>query len=340
MDFMINIDLKPLPARINYNDKLLLVGSCFTEHIGNAMIDLKYDVMQNPNGILFDPSSVCRSLQSYIKPRKYLETDLFENAGVFHSWQHHSRFSGIDKTATVKLMNETQEKAQTFLKQANWIIITLGSAFFYQLSEEATMANEQAGAAVANCHRAPAQWFRKNLLTIDNIISEFDSCLHQLFHFNPALKIIFTISPVRHTRDGVQENNRSKARLIESVHQLVNKFDRLYYFPAYELVIDVLRDYRFYDIDLVHPNYMATEFVLEKFNSVCVDEASVKLSQEIKKLVIARRHKAFQPETQAHRDFLAVHLERTRQLQEKYPFLDLHEEINYFSAGGTGAQIL
>ncbi|MGB3154209.1 MAG: GSCFA domain-containing protein, partial [Chitinophagaceae bacterium] len=147
----------------------------------------------------------------------------------------------------------------------------------------------------------------------------------------PKLNIIFTVSPVRHIRDGVVENNRSKARLIESVHQMVSRFEQAHYFPAYELVIDVLRDYRFYDIDLVHPNYAATEFVLEKFAENCMEEQTQQLMQEVKKIVIARKHKAFQPTTKAHQQFLHTHFEKASAMQQKYPFLDLTEEVVYFS---------
>ena len=136
---------------------------------------------------------------------------------------------------------------------------------------------------------------------------------------------------VRHLRDGVVENNRSKARLIEAVHQVVNRFEGHYYFPAYELVIDVLRDYRFYDIDLAHPNYAATRFVLDHFTRACIDEESRALMDEVKKLVTARKHRAFQPETTAHRDFMRLQLEKAVSLKEQYSFLDLDEEIRYFS---------
>jgi len=187
--------------------------------------------------------------------------------------------------------------------------------------------------AVANCHRAPAQTFRKHLMTIGEIVSELDGCLFRLFNFNPDLRVIFTVSPVRHIRDGVVDNNRSKARLIESVHHLTGKFDRLYYFPAYELVIDVLRDYRFYDIDMVHPNYPATAFVLEKFVRHCIDEPGQRLVEEVKKIVTARRHRPFQPATLAHRRFLQDHFNKAVELAREYPFLDFQEELNYFSAG-------
>jgi hypothetical protein len=169
-------------------------------------------------------------------------------------------------------------------------------------------------------------------MTTDEIISNLESCVVQLFQFNSGLKIIFTVSPVRHIRDGVVDNNRSKARLIEAVHHLVGKYERLCYFPAYELVIDVLRDYRFYDADLVHPNYMATEFVLEKFAEAFIDEPTQSLMGEVKSIMIARRHKAFQPDTMAHKQFLKTYFDRTKALKEKYSFLDLDEEIQYFDS--------
>jgi GSCFA family len=337
MDFIVNIDLKKLPKPINYRDKILLIGSCFTEHIGNALSDSKFSVLQNPNGILFDPASVCKSLLSYIENKQYNESDLFKLNEVWHSWQHHSRFSNINAKEAVRIINESQQTAHSFLKEANWLIITLGSSFSYRLTELAESSKASPfgggleGASVANCHRAPAQWFNKHLLEIDETISMLENCYNQLMQFNSGLNLIFTVSPVRHLRDGVIENNRSKARLIEAVHHIAGKFENAFYFPAYELVIDVLRDYRFYDIDLAHPNYMATEFVLEKFAETCINEFSQQLMQDIKKIVIARKHKAFQPETKAHREFLKNYFEKVKILQKEFPFLDLKEELDYFS---------
>ena len=250
---------------------------------------------------------------------------------MWHSWNHHSRFSDINAKNAVENINKSQQKAHDFLKEANWIIITLGSSFCYRLQEQHQHSSVEEKGSVANCHRAPAQWFSKYLQEAEEITFMLDNCLQQLLRYNPTLNIIFTVSPVRHIRDGVVENNRSKARLIESVHHIVSRFEQAHYFPAYELVIDVLRDYRFYDIDLVHPNYLATEFVLDKFAESCIDEQTRQLMQEVKKIVIARKHKAFQPETKAHQQFLMSHFEKTKALQEKYPFLDLKEELVYFS---------
>ncbi len=334
MEFQLPIKINALPAPLTYRDRLLLVGSCFTEHIGNKLQELKFDVLQNPNGILFDPQSVASSLVSYIQNRQYTADDLFYLNEVWQSWQHHSLYSGMDREACLQRINAAQQKAHHFLQHAACIIITLGSSFSYRLAPGAPAAVVQQNGitAVANCHRAPAQWFNKHLMGIEETNAALDNCIHQLLHFNPDLTIIFTVSPVRHIRDGVTENNRSKARPIEVVHNLVNKFDRLYYFPAYELVIDVLRDYRFYDIDMVHPNYPATEFVLEQFIRYCFDSPTQQAMEDIRKIVIARKHRAFQPATHAHRQFLLSHLEKTKALQEKYPFLDLAEEIAYFSA--------
>jgi len=299
------------------------VGSCFTEHIGNYLQEVKFRTLQNPHGILFDPISVCNSITSYIENKIYNETDLFYLNEAWHSWQHHSRFSGMDKIDVLNKINASQKEAHQFLQQADWLIITLGSSFVYKLVE-----NNQ---AVANCHKAPAQTFTKHLNTIEETIVALDTLMYRLFQFNPHLKILFTISPVRHLRDGVVDNNRSKARLIEAIHHLVNKFDKLHYFPAYELVIDVLRDYRFFDIDLAHPNYAATQFVLEKFAQSCFSEEASHLMEEIKKLVIAYNHKPFNAQSNQHQNFLKNQLEKTKQIQKNYSYLDFSKEIEYFS---------
>lgn len=328
---MLDINIPSPPVRIGYRNSILLTGSCFTAHIGNSLSELKFNVLQNPNGILFDPRSVASSLVSYVQNKHYTREDLFYLNEVWNSWQHHSIFSHMDAEQCLRQINQSQQQAHSFLKKADWLIITLGSAFSYHLTVQTPGDALKSETGVANCHRAPGQWFNKHLMSIEEINAALDGCLHQLWHFNRKIKVIFTVSPVRHIRDGVTENNRSKARLIEVVHHLSNKFDNIYYFPSYELVIDVLRDYRFYDIDMVHPNYAATEFVLEKFVQHFVDEEARELMQEIKKIVTARKHKAIQPATQAHQRFLRTHLQKAQALQQQHAFLDLSEEINYFS---------
>ena len=335
MEFFLNMQIPSPKEKINYRDPIILLGSCFTEHIGEFLGDLKFTVFQNPNGILFDPFSVSNSILSYIGRKSYQEEDLFQLNDLWHSWQHHSVFDHTDRHSAIRRINESQNKAHEFLKHARWLIITLGTAFSYQLSDTVPTA-QRAGAGtsaaeVANCHRAPAPWFNKHLMTIEKIRRVMEQSMDQLYAFNPSIRTILTVSPVRHSRDGVVENNRSKARLLEVVHQLVEKYERACYFPAYELVIDVLRDYRFYDIDMVHPNYQATNFVLEKFCAHFVDEESNALMDEIRKVIQAKKHRPFFPETQLHQQFRKNFLERTLALKSKYDFLNFEEEIAHFS---------
>jgi GSCFA family len=331
MQFQLNPDIKPFAQKISYTDKIMLMGSCFTEHIGNALADLKFQTLQNPNGILYSPDAVCRALNTYISGKEYNEKDLFYLNEVWNSWQHHSRFSNIDKTVCLQKINVSQKAAHEFLTDADWLIITLGSAFCYVL--DTASVSRPAGNGVANCHRAPTTWFKKILLPVDEIIMLLNECIANIKVYNSKCKIIFTVSPVRHIRDGIVENNRSKARLIEAVHSVIESNDDCFYFPAYELVIDVLRDYRFYDSDLVHPNYAAAEFVMEKFIETCMDARTPEIMQEVRQLVIARKHRPFQPQTRAHAQFLQANFTKAVALQEQYPFLNLKEEIEYFSSG-------
>ena len=324
MELMLNFSVPKADQQITHRHNILSIGSCFTEHIGNALRDYKFPVLQNPNGILFDPISVCKSLTSYIYNQQYSEKDFFKLNELWHSWQHHSRFSHTNLDAALQKVNTSQNGAHQFLKEADWLIITLGSSFHYRLVEEGY-------APVANCHRAPAQWFQKHLLGIDEMVAALDNVIHQVFHFNKKVNIIFTISPVRHIRDGVVDNNRSKARLLEVVHHLVNKFNRLYYFPSYEIVIDVLRDYRFYDIDMVHPNYLATEYVLQQFIQAYTSTETQSLIKELKSINIAYKHRSAHAETDAHQKFLNLYLLKVEQLQQQHPHLDFAKEIEYFS---------
>ena len=210
-------------------------------------------------------------------------------------------------------------------------MITLGSAWVYTLSEKASLYKP--GIVAANNHKAPAEWFLKKLLTPEMVLQELDQMIHRLFHFNPDLRIIFTISPVRHIREGLIDNNRSKAVLIQAVHHLCAKFDRLHYFPAYELVIDDLRDYRFYSEDLVHPNYYATQYVWEKFVKACMDEKTEKLMESVHSINLAFRHKPFNVDSKQHQAFLQSFLEKTRVLKAQHPYLDFEKEISFFSGG-------
>lgn len=324
MQLTLELNIPQLPKPIQYPAKLLLIGSCFTENMSDRLVQHKFDILSNPHGILFNPLSVAYSIESYINNKEYTKADLFYLNELWNSWDHHTRFSHTDAEKALQLINQSQGEAASFIREADYVIITLGSAFQYYLTE-----NHQ---PVANNHRAPAQWFEKRLLDINTITSALSHAIDKLLQVNSTATIIFTISPVRHIRDGVVDNNRSKARLIEAVHELCNKYAQSYYFPAYELIIDILRDYRYYDIDFVHPNYLATSFVWEQFVKACVHPDAQVLMKDLLEISTARAHRTRFPDTDAHRKFKASYAEKITTLQKKFPFLKLEEELKYFNS--------
>jgi hypothetical protein len=328
MKFHFEFDIKKLERSMTHRDKIFLIGSCFTENIGDQLKRYKFSVLENPNGILFNPVSVTEALTACIENRELGPDDLFSYREGWHSWKHHSRFSGLSVAEALDRINASTRKAHAFLKESDHIMITLGSAWVYTLTEKA--ANAKKGSIAANNHKAPADWFQRRLLTLEEVLGALDHLMHRLFLFNPRIRIIFTISPVRHLREGVVENNRSKALLIQAVHHIAEKFEGLYYFPAYELVIDDLRDYRFYAEDLVHPNYFATRYVWEKFVEACVDGKTKALMEEIHAINLGRQHKAFNPGSAEHTKFLRNFYQRTKTLQEQYPYLDFRNELEHF----------
>jgi hypothetical protein len=272
---------------------------------------------------LFNPLSVASSLDGYLDGRLYRKDELFYLNELWNSWDHHTRFSDINVDTALSNINRSQAAASAFIQDADWLIITLGSAFQYYLKD--------VNRPVANNHRAPAQWFEKRLLSIDDIVTALSDVLNKLFMANSYARVLFTISPVRHIRDGVIDNNRSKARLIEAVHLLCQEFEKAHYFPAYELIIDILRDYRYYDIDFVHPNYLATSFVWEQFVQSCIAPPTREVMQQVQEIITARSHRSRFPETEAHKKFLASYAAKATALMQQYPYLNLNGEVRYFS---------
>ncbi len=331
MKFHYEFAIKKMEQPINHHHSILLIGSCFTENIGGLLNNSKFRVLENPSGILFNPVSVADVLKMYINNEIITAENLFSYNESWHSWKHHSRCSGITADEAVKKINKSTIEAHQYLKQADYLFITLGSAWVYQLTDKAVGAG--IGTTVANNHKAPSDWFEKKLLSPSEIVVLFNKLLQELKLFNPHLRVIFTISPVRHLREGVIENNRSKAALIQSVHELEQAYEYLYYFPAYELVIDDLRDYRFYSEDLVHPNYHATQYVWEKFTEACLSNNTQQLLRQIKEINLAYQHLPFNAETQAHQAFLKKYAILTKQLMEIHPEIDYTDTLAYFKTG-------
>lgn len=302
------------------------MGSCFAEEIGEKLQEHRFNTLINPHGILYNPLSITSALTSYLDGKVYTREDLFQHNDSWNSWDHHSRFSGLTPEATLENINRMQAAAVQSIDNADWLILTLGSAHAYALKENNRL--------VGNCHKVPAGNFYKRLLTVDEVVTALDNVMHRLFFRNKKINILFTVSPVRYIRDGVVENNLSKAVLLQSVHHLVNKFNRLFYFPAYELVIDDLRDYRFYKEDLVHPNELAINYVWEQVIKAGISEGSQGLLHQIADINRAAHHRPFNPESSQHQQFLRTYAARVKQLMVEHPELKLDDLLAHFLVGG------
>ncbi len=320
MQFHLPFSIPAFSEKINYSDKMLLMGSCFAENIGDTLNRYKFDVTINPHGVLYNPSSIAVALRSYVENKKLQEADLFYANETWNSKDHHSRFSNTNQQTCLTEINDAISGGHQRIKNAEWLFITFGSSFIYKRN----------GQLVGNCHKLPQKEFVKSMLTSAEIIEDYRSLIQELKKINKNLKIVFTVSPVRYVRDGLVENNHSKARLIEAVHHLVEEYANVFYFPAYELVMDDLRDYRFYKSDLLHPNEQAIEYVFEKLMTATFSEATKLLFGKLKDIITAKHHRPFHPETEAFVKFKNTYLIRCNELQQEFPLLNLKDELDYF----------
>jgi hypothetical protein len=319
-----HIPLVPTPAavRIDLRHPILLAGSCFTEHMAERLRNHKFRVLDNPNGILFNPHSLSTSLRRAVHAEPYTSADLFQQDGLWVSWDFHGRYAHPDPEAALQAMNLSLAQAHAFLKGCRWVILTLGSAFVYRLAD---------GRIVANCHKVPSQHFTRSLLGVDETVRCLSDMVADISAVAPDLRFILTVSPVRHLRDGFVDNNRSKAVLITAAHALCERYDNVSYFPAYELVIDDLRDYRFFMEDMVHPNHLATEYVWERFTTAHIEPASREIMKDIARLRAAMSHRPLHPDSVPHADFRRRHFERVLDLTARLPWIDFSQELAFFT---------
>jgi hypothetical protein len=313
MKLHLDLDIAALQPALQHRSQVLLTGSCFTEHIGSHMQRLKMNTFLNPHGIIFNPSSIAHSLRTCMRAIPYTANTLFLQNELWHHWDFHSRYSHTQRETALQSMNTSLLQAHDFLKTADWLFITLGSAYQYHYKPDAY--------PVANCHKVPAHQFDKKLLQADHLLTDWQQLMQELLQFNPKLQVLFTVSPVRHYRDGLIENNLSKAQLLLLCHALCNTWEQAHYFPAYELVIDVLRDHRFYDADLVHPNIQAVDYVWERFVAAAFDVDQQTLLQKIQKIVTATQHRVQHTATDANRKFQLQLQLQIQELQQAYPYL-------------------
>jgi hypothetical protein len=320
MALITEIQIPEFTSKMDYSKGMMFFGSCFSENIGQKMIDLKYRVDMNPFGILYNPQSIANSLKFLLDQQPFTEYDLFQDQGLWNSFYHHSRFSDVDKDVVLNNMNNRLVESHKFLKTADFLVITFGTAWAYELANS--------GQVVSNCHKVPASFFNRVRLTRHEISVAYRHLLEELWSFNPNLKVIFTISPIRHWKDGAVENQVSKSTLILALDHLRNDFSNrgLSYFPSYELMMDELRDYRFYAEDMIHLSPVAIEYIFNRFSDFLISKESMNISKKVLKIRKSMLHRPVNTESSDYEKFLRQTLEEINQLNADLPNLDFNDE--------------
>lgn len=318
MNLYTTVEMPVLPE-LSHDATLLMMGSCFTTEIGSKLTKTKFKVDVNPYGVLYNPSSIATALKEMLQNKHYMPEELFRHQDYWHSLMHHSDFSAPAIEETLQRINRRIEVAHEELKDLNILMLTWGSAWVY---EEKT-----GGKVVGNCHKLPEKQFRRRKLTVEEIVDDYTSLLTGMFARIPALKVLLTVSPIRHLRDGLHENQLSKATLLLAVNRLQEIFQgRLFYFPAYEILLDELRDYRFYADDMVHPSAQAVEIVWERLVEKCMSSETQILMKRLQELERALAHRPLHPENEEYKRFLQQIMLKIEEIQKKYPYLDLEKE--------------
>jgi len=270
-------------------------GSCFAENMASKFMNAGFSIDLNPFGIAYNPLSLSQNLNRLLDNRPYGADELFNDNEIYHSFSHHSRFSGADPDEVLTKINSRMDQSSAFLRTAHLLIVTFGTAYVYRLQSN--------GNVVSNCHKLPAKFFTYKRLTINEIVKEWNGLIHRLQMLNPSLRILFTVSPIRHWKDGAHENQLSKSILLISIDELLRNHSLCSYFPAYEILLDDLRDYRFYAEDMLHPSTQAIDYVWEKFTEAWFDKETLKKAYDFEKINQSLNHIPFQPESEAYKQF-------------------------------------
>jgi hypothetical protein len=307
---------------ISVGSGMLFIGSCFAGNIGRKMADARFSTMVNPYGVLYNPLSVASAIEAIMDNRMVTADDLVERDGLWHSFMHHGRFSHPDLNTAVTQINQSTEWAHHFLQRTEYVMVTFGTAYVYEHKLEQRV--------VANCHKFPDVDFNRYLLDPDEIIDVWKDLIVRLRIFNPSLKIIFTVSPVRHWKDGAHGNQVSKSVLFLAVNKLVHLFEKVNYFAAYEIVMDELRDYRFFDAAMMHPNEVAVDYVWQRFAQSQLTQEAQDYLQEVSKIVRARLHRPSGHPTASYHAFIQKTLEKLFELSRRYPAARLEDDKKWF----------
>jgi len=303
---------KETKNQIAYQSKILLLGSCFSENIGDKLSYFKFQSTQNPFGILFHPKAIENFITNAINEKKYLDDDLIFQNETWHSFDAHSSLSSVNKNELLNKLNASISITNRALKEASHIIITLGTSWVYRFIET--------DAIVANCHKIPQKKFLKELLTIEEITESLATILVLLKSVNKDISVLFTVSPVRHLKDGFIENTQSKAHLIAAIHQVL-EHQNVSYFPSYEIMMDELRDYRFYTEDMIHPNKTAINYIWERFTETWFLDETRSTMKEIDVIQKGTLHRPFQEKTTQHQQFLENLEAKKEKIQQQFPFI-------------------
>ena len=289
------VALQPLDQKIDYHSRLLWLGSCFADNMGRQLANLGFTQTTNPFGILFQPLALKQLVNRALQDKVYTHADLVFHNQLWHCFELHSDCSNPDPEAMLADLNAKQQQLKNQLEQATHIGITFGTAWVY--------LHLESDRVVANCHKIPQTAFAKQLLSVAEIEATLQQLISAIHAVNPNVQLVFTVSPVRHSKDGLVENQRSKSHLLVALHQVLETH-KAYYFPAYELLLDELRDYRFYADDLLHPSPLAIRYIWEKWLSVTTTPETQALIAEVEAIQKSRQHRPFTPETEEHRAFL------------------------------------
>jgi len=309
-----NIPLqKQAHNQIDYNSKLLLLGSCFSENIGDKFNYFKFQSLQNPFGILYHPKAIENLIINAINEKVYNDSDVFYHNERWHCFDAHSDLSSTSKEELLANLNKAIKITNQQINNSTHIIITLGTAWFYRFIETDKI--------VANCHKIPQKNFLKEVLYVKSIIESLEAIIELVKSVNPKVLILFTVSPIRHIKDGFIENTQSKSHLISAIHQVIEPGKGTYYFPSYEIMMDELRDYRFYSEDMLHPNPTAVNYIWEKFQSVWISSETEKVMNDINIVQRGLMHKPFNPESEQHKAFLKSLEDKKSQLSQQFPHI-------------------
>ena len=329
MEFRTEMPASNFSFDITHNTPVLTVGSCFAENIGNRLASLKFRSLVNPFGIVYNPVSVGGVLKRLLdEDFTYPREALFENQGLWHSFEHHSRFSATDPDHVLKGINKALRLGREFLRESKVVFLTFGTAYVFERRKD--------GGIVANCHKVPAHQFCRRRLSVEEVKQAIGPHLLALKQKYPAIDIVLTVSPVRHLRDGFVCNQRSKAVLLLGAGELCDEHEFVHYFPAYELLLDDLRDYRFYDKDLVHPAEIALEYIWNHFKRSFFTERTRRILADLHKIQRSADHRTMFPGSPGHVQFVERQLEKMDRFEKSNPKISLAKEREKLQNQGGG----